>query len=100
MLTNCFSVITKVADVLFGASHRYIVNTMNSLDVVTFGEAMAMFVAKEVGDLSQVHDFIRRAVGAELNVAIGLTRLGFYQLITNMSWSSSPASVELRILTG
>jgi 2-dehydro-3-deoxygluconokinase len=38
---------------------------MNSLDVVTFGEAMAMFVAKEVGDLSQVHDFTRRAAGAE-----------------------------------
>jgi hypothetical protein len=44
---------------------------MNSLDVVTFGEAMAMFVAKDVGDLSQVHDFTRRAAGAELNVAIG-----------------------------
>jgi 2-dehydro-3-deoxygluconokinase len=50
---------------------------MNPLDVVTFGEAMAMFVAKEVGDLSQVHDFTRRAAGAELNVAIGLARLGF-----------------------
>jgi hypothetical protein len=24
-----------------------------------------MFVAKEVGDLSQVHDFTRRAAGAE-----------------------------------
>jgi 2-dehydro-3-deoxygluconokinase len=50
---------------------------MNSLDVVTFGEAMAMFVAKEVGDLSKVHDFTRRAAGAELNVAIGAARLGF-----------------------
>jgi sugar/nucleoside kinase (ribokinase family) len=36
-----------------------------------------MFVAKDVGDLSQVHDFTRRAAGAELNVAIGLARLGF-----------------------
>jgi sugar/nucleoside kinase (ribokinase family) len=36
-----------------------------------------MFVAKDVGDLSQVHDFTRRAAGAELNVAIGLARLEF-----------------------
>jgi 2-dehydro-3-deoxygluconokinase len=50
---------------------------MSSVDVVTFGEAMAMFVAKDVGDLSRVHEFTRRAAGAELNVAIGLARLGF-----------------------
>jgi 2-dehydro-3-deoxygluconokinase len=50
---------------------------MNSLDVVTFGEAIAMFVAKDVGDLSQVHDFTRRVAGAELNVAIALARFGF-----------------------
>ena len=36
---------------------------MNSLDVVIFGEAMAMFVAQDVGDLSQVHDFTRRGGG-------------------------------------
>jgi hypothetical protein len=37
---------------------------MNSLDVVIFGEAMAKFVAQDIGDLSRVHDFTRRAAGA------------------------------------
>ncbi len=46
------------------------------LDVVTFGEAMAMFVATERGDLAEVDRYVRRAAGAELNVAIGLARLG------------------------
>lgn len=46
------------------------------LDVVTFGEAMAMFVATDGGDLAQVERYVRRAAGAELNVAIGLARLG------------------------
>ncbi len=50
---------------------------MNELDVVTFGEAMAMFVADEAGDLSAVTHWTKRPAGAELNVAIGLSRLGF-----------------------
>ena len=49
---------------------------MQALDVVTYGEAMAMFVADEVGDLSAVTHFTRRLAGAETNVAIGLSRLG------------------------
>lgn len=47
-----------------------------SLDVVTLGEAMAMFVAAETGDLAEVEHFTKRIAGAELNVAIGLARLG------------------------
>ena len=47
-----------------------------TLDVVTIGEAMAMFVAAETGDLAAVDTFIKRIAGAELNVAIGLARLG------------------------
>lgn len=47
-----------------------------TLDVITLGEAMAMFVARETGDLAAVDTFVKRAAGAELNVAIGLTRLG------------------------
>jgi 2-dehydro-3-deoxygluconokinase len=47
------------------------------LDVVTYGEAMAMFVANDAGPLANVSQFTRRAAGAELNVAIGLARLGF-----------------------
>lgn len=46
------------------------------LDVVTFGEAMAVFVAAEPGDLGQVETFIRRLAGCESNVAVGVARLG------------------------
>lgn len=46
------------------------------LDAVTIGEAMAMFVARETGDLAAAESFIKRIAGAELNVAIGLARLG------------------------
>lgn len=48
----------------------------HSLDVITYGEAMAMFVAAETGPLRDVTQFTKRAAGAELNVATGLARLG------------------------
>lgn len=48
----------------------------NKLDVVTLGEAMMMFVATQTGELHEVEQFVRRAAGAELNVAIGLSRVG------------------------
>lgn len=48
----------------------------NALDVITIGEAMAMFVATETGDLAVVEHFMKRVAGAELNVATGLARLG------------------------
>lgn len=47
-----------------------------TLDAVTIGEAMAMFVATETGDLAAAEQFVKRIAGAELNVAIGLARLG------------------------
>ena len=46
------------------------------LDVITIGEAMAMFVATETGELAEVEHFMKRVAGAELNVATGLARLG------------------------
>ncbi|WP_260514139.1 sugar kinase [Serratia fonticola] len=58
-------------------------STQNSLDVVTLGEAMAMFVAAQTGDLAEVDSFTKRIAGAELNVAIGLARLGL-----NVGWVS------------
>ncbi|NYA40009.1 sugar kinase [Serratia fonticola] len=58
-------------------------STQNSLDVVTLGEAMAMFVAAQTGDLAEVESFTKRIAGAELNVAIGLARLGL-----NVGWVS------------
>lgn len=48
----------------------------NEIDVITYGEAMAMFIAEEYGQLEQVSKFIKRVAGAELNVATGLSRLG------------------------
>ena len=54
-----------------------------TLDVITIGEAMAMFVATETGDLSAVEHFMKRVAGAELNVATGLARLGL-----NVGWVS------------
>jgi 2-dehydro-3-deoxygluconokinase len=50
---------------------------MQSIEVVTFGEAMAMFIANEVGPLSEVNHYTRGLAGAEVNVAVGLARLGF-----------------------
>jgi len=54
-----------------------------TLDVITIGEAMAMFVAQKTGPLNQVESFIKRVAGAELNVATGLARLGL-----SVSWVS------------
>jgi 2-dehydro-3-deoxygluconokinase len=48
---------------------------MNRLDAVTFGEAMAMFIANEPGELYTIEQFTRKLAGAETNVAIGLARL-------------------------
>ncbi len=45
-------------------------------DVLTFGEAMALFMAQTTGGLATVEHFQKAAAGAELNVAIGLSRLG------------------------
>lgn len=49
---------------------------MQQLDVITFGEAMAMFIADERKALHEVDRFTRELAGAETNVAIGLSRLG------------------------
>jgi 2-dehydro-3-deoxygluconokinase len=47
-----------------------------ALDVLTLGEAMVLFAAEDAGPLSQAARFRRFSAGAELNVAIGLSRLG------------------------
>jgi 2-dehydro-3-deoxygluconokinase len=49
----------------------------SALDVVTCGEAMALFVALQSGPLDQCAQFQKITAGAELNVAVGLARLGF-----------------------
>ncbi|VVO44782.1 sugar kinase [Pseudomonas fluorescens] len=50
---------------------------MSEIDILSFGETMAMFVAEQTGDLAQVQNFHKRIAGADSNVAIGLSRLGF-----------------------
>ncbi|WP_160106983.1 sugar kinase [Pseudomonas izuensis] len=50
---------------------------MSEIDILSFGETMAMFVADQNGDLSNVEHFHKRIAGADSNVAIGLSRLGF-----------------------
>jgi len=50
---------------------------MSEIDILSFGETMAMFVAEHSGDLAQVAHFHKRIAGADSNVAIGLSRLGF-----------------------
>lgn len=48
-----------------------------SSHILSFGEAMALFVADAPGPLTEVGQFHRRLAGADNNVAIGLSRLGF-----------------------
>lgn len=44
--------------------------------VILVGEPMALFIAETEGNLETVTQFTRSAAGAEMNVAIGLKRLG------------------------
>jgi 2-dehydro-3-deoxygluconokinase len=48
-----------------------------TLDVVTYGEPLVLFMAQEPGPLADVQCFRKSIAGAELNVAVGLSRLGF-----------------------
>ena len=45
-------------------------------EVMLFGEPMVLFVADREGPLEDAESFSRMLAGAEINVAIGLTRLG------------------------
>ena len=47
-----------------------------SLDVVTLGETMVLFIPTSVGPLRFANTFEKTIGGAESNVAIGLARLG------------------------
>lgn len=50
---------------------------MEALDVVLFGEAMAMFIADGYGPLEAEAHYTRAVAGAEVNVAVALSRLGY-----------------------
>lgn len=47
------------------------------MDVLLIGEAMGLFIADSYGDFHTVDTFKKGVSGAEMNVAIGLSRLGF-----------------------
>lgn len=46
-------------------------------EIILMGEPMAMFKADYAGKLEEIDKFTRSLAGAEVNVAIGLKRLGF-----------------------
>ena len=46
-------------------------------DVLLAGEAMGLFIAEDYGDFEDIEHFSKGIAGAEINVAIGLSRLGF-----------------------
>jgi dehydrogluconokinase len=56
---------------------------MPEIDILSFGETMTMLVAEQPGDLAAVRHYEKRIAGADSNVAIGLSRLGF-----NVAWLS------------
>jgi len=45
-------------------------------EVVTFGEPMLVWIPQQYGSFSEVESYTKGLAGAELNVAIGVTRLG------------------------
>lgn len=45
--------------------------------ILLIGEPMGLFIANDYGELDKVKDFSLKVAGAELNVAIGLKRLGY-----------------------
>lgn len=47
------------------------------IDVMLFGEPMVIFYANDEGSLEEVTSFSKGLAGAEVNVGIGLTRLGY-----------------------
>jgi len=58
------------------AARRGDVSASRQLDVLTAGEALVLLAAQDAGELRAVERFRRFSAGAELNVAIGLARLG------------------------
>ena len=47
-------------------------------DIITLGEAMIVFIAENEGEFSEIQSFSKGIAGAELNVSIGLSRLGHH----------------------
>lgn len=50
-------------------------NVVKSAEVITIGEPMAVYISEYPGQLKDVNKYYRGIAGAELNVAVGLSRL-------------------------
>lgn len=57
-------------------AHSAAAANVPSIDVLTFGEPMVLFIAQHSGPLAEVAQFHKSVAGADLNVATGLSRLG------------------------
>ena len=57
--------------------------TTKTYDIATLGEAMQLLIADRPGPLEEAEFFTKRIAGAEINVATGLSRLGF-----SVHWAS------------
>lgn len=54
-------------------------------NILLIGEPLALLIANEIGELEEINSFTKMTAGAEVNVAVGLTRLGFNtQYVTNL----------------
>lgn len=54
-------------------------------NILLIGEPLALLVANEFGELEDINVFSKMTAGAEVNVSVGLTRLGFNaQYVTNI----------------
>ncbi len=69
-----------------------------TLDIVTAGEPMVLFAARQPGPLDQVASLARSTAGAELNVAIGLALhpLARQQLATGRMFGPRRLATALR----
>lgn len=73
----------------------YRMNAPTDKKFITIGEPMAMFTANEAGDLAQAMTFTKRLAGAEMNVAIGMARLGYTSLyLTKLGLDSFGRYIE------
>lgn len=54
-------------------------------NILLIGEPLYLLIANEIGELEDINTFYKMTAGAEVNVAVGLTRLGFdTQYATNL----------------
>lgn len=69
-------------------------------EVILFGEPMVMFTAKTPGNVEDVEEFVRLLAGAEVNVAIGLKRLGHSAAyVTKLGKDPFGAYIEKKLRT-